>query len=124
METIMIEANRREKRTKGEVKKMRRQGRVLGAVFGRGIQPYLVDVPVRQLVKVLASDTGMNTMIDLTVDGKKSSVMISELDRDPITRGFLHVGFHQINRSEKIHAHVPIRLTGEPEPVRIKEGVL
>ena len=124
MQTIAIEAKRREKRTKGEVKQMRRKGIVPGAVFGRGVEPYLVEVSARELVQVLASESGVNTMIDLKVEGKKSSVMISELDRDPLTRGFLHVGFKQINRSEKIHAHIPIRLVGEPDPVRVKEAIL
>lgn len=124
MGTIAIEAKRREKRTKGEIKRLRRQGGVPGAVFGRGVEPYLVEISARQLVSVLASESGMNTMIDLTVEGKKSSVMISELERDPLTRGFLHVGFHQINRREKIHTYVPIRLSGDPEPVRTKEAIL
>src|SRR5579883_2527207 len=124
MQTVAIEAKRREKQSKGEVKRLRRQGRIPGAVFGRGVDPYLVDVSVRHLVQVLGSESGLNTMIDLTVDGKKSSVMISELERDPITRGFLHVGFHTVSRTEKIHTHVPLRLTGEPEPVRTNEAVL
>ncbi|HEX5323066.1 MAG TPA: 50S ribosomal protein L25 [Capsulimonadaceae bacterium] len=124
MQTIAIEAKRREKQSKGEVKRLRRQGRVPGAVFGRGIEPYLVEITTRQLVQVLGSESGLNTMIDLSVEGKKSSVMISELERDPITRGFLHVGFHHVSRTEKIHTHVPIRLTGEPEPVKTKEAVM
>lgn len=124
MQTIAIEAKRREKAAKGEVKRLRKRGIVPGAVFGRGVEPYLVVVSARNLVQVLSSESGMNTMIDLTIDGKKSSVMISELDRDPITRGFLHVGFHQINRSEKIHARIPIRLVGEPDAVRTREATL
>lgn len=124
MQTISMEAKRREKRTKGEVKQLRRKGVVPGAVFGRGVEPYLVEVSARELVQVLASESGVNSMIDLKVDGKKSSVMISELDRDPVTRGFLHVGFKQINRAEKIHAHVPLHLVGEPEPVRTKDAIL
>src|SRR5579862_2505780 len=124
MQTIAIDAKRREKQSKGEVKRLRHQGQVPGAVFGRGVEPYLVEVSARHLVQVLGSESGLNTIIDLTVDGKKTSVMISELDRDPITRGFLHVGFHHVSRTEKINTHVPIRLTGEPEPVRTKEAVM
>lgn len=124
METIAIEAKRREKQAKGEVKRLRRRGVVPGAVFGRGVEPYLVEVTARQLVQVLASESGVNSMIDLQIDGKKSPVMIAELERDPLTRGFLHVGFKQINRSEKIHAHIPLHLVGEPEPVRTKDAIL
>jgi large subunit ribosomal protein L25 len=64
-------------------------------------------------------------MIELGIEGEpKRTVMIGELERDAITRGFLHVGFHHVSSTERVHTQVPVRLTGEPDSVRTKQAML
>jgi large subunit ribosomal protein L25 len=125
METIKIDAALRTRYTKGDIKKARRNGRVPGAVFGKGIEPFLVEVSTRSVVDVLRSEGGLNTLVELSVPGSaKKTVIISELDRDPITRGLLHVGFHNIASGEAVHTQLPINLIGTPEAVTLHEGMI
>jgi large subunit ribosomal protein L25 len=125
METIKIEARLRTRYTKGDIKQARRRGRVPGAVFGKGIEPFLVEVSTRSIVDVLRAEGGLNTLVELSVPGAPAkTVIIAELDRDPITHGLLHVGFHNIALGEKVHTQLPIRLIGMPEAVTRHEGMI
>lgn len=121
-----ITVTSRPARTKGERKKRLRQGLVPGAIYGRGVEPTLVEVPARTIADVLTTETGLNTVISLTVQGhaKKHTVLIDNLERDRITRGFLNVGFHQIQKGDKVHAQVPLTLVGTPEDVALNGALL
>ena len=116
----------RPKRTKGERKQRLRQGLVPAAIYGRGIEPSLVEVPARAIADVLQADTGLNTLINLTVQGdnKTHAVMIDNLERDRITRGFLNVGFHQVKKGDKVHAQIPINVVGVPQDVALNGALL
>src|SRR3569833_2306548 len=98
-----ITVNRREKQTKGERKRRIRQGFIPGAVYGRNIKPFLVEVPARAIADALLSEGGLNTVVELTIAGEshKHQVLFDDLVRDSITRDFIHVGLHEVKRGEK-----------------------
>lgn len=116
----------RPQRTKGERKRRLRQGLVPGAIYGRGLSPTLVEVPAKVVAEVLMAETGLNTVLNLTIQGEaaKHSVLIDNLERDPITRGFLNVGFHQVRQGDKVHAQIPIVLTGTSPDVVLNGALL
>jgi large subunit ribosomal protein L25 len=125
METIKIEAQLRTRYTKGDIKQARRRGRVPGAVFGKGIEPFLVEVSSRSIVDVLRSEGALNTLVELSIPGQPAkTAIIADLERDPITRGFLHVGFHNVAAGEKVHTQLPIRLIGMPSVVTQHLGLI
>lgn len=111
-----ISAIKRGTQTKGERKKRLRQGFVPAAVYGKGLEPLVIEVPAKSVAEVLMAASGLNTVINLTIEGdsKKHSVLIDNLTRDPLTRGFVNVGFHQVKKGDKVTAHIPIQLVGQP----------
>ncbi len=123
---MQMTVTKRGKQTKAERSKRLRQGFVPGAVYGKGLEPFLVEVSARGIANVLIAETGMNTMIDLAVDGDTAthSVLIDNLERDPLTRGFISVGFHQVRRGDKVTAQVPVQLVGMPSDVTLNDALL
>ncbi len=121
-----ITATKREGQTKGERKKRLRQGFVPGAVYGKGLTPLPIEVSAKSVADVLLAESGMNTVIDLTITGDAAphSVLIDNLERDPITRGFLNVGFHQVKKGDKVTAQIPIQLIGTPPDVTLNGALL
>ncbi len=121
-----ITAIKRGPQTKGERKKRIRQGFIPGAIYGKGLEPVNVEVPVKSIADVLTAATGLNTIIDLTIEGdaKPHSVLVDNLERNPITRSFVSVGFHQVKKGDKVTAQIPIQLMGEPASVGTGEAVL
>jgi large subunit ribosomal protein L25 len=121
-----ITVTKREGQTKGLRKQRLRQGFVPGAIYGKGIDPLLIEVPAKSVAGILLAQTGLNTIVDLTIDGESQShtVMVDNLERDPITRGFRNIGFHQVKKGDKVTAQVPIHLTGTPAAVASNDAML
>ena len=114
-----ITATKRGPQTKGERKNRIRLGFIPGSVYGKGLEPMDVEVPARSISQILSAETGLNTIIDLAVagDDKTHSVLVDRLERNPITRSFIAIGFHQVKQGDKVTAQIPIVLSGHPDGV-------
>jgi large subunit ribosomal protein L25 len=124
MERIQIRAEARPVSTRGRLRRFRGAGLIPGIIYGRGKEAVPVVVDGKDLVNVLALPTGMNTLVDLTVDGERDTVMIRELVREILYQDrFSHVDFLRISLNEKLEVQVPVHLTGEAEGVR-EGGIL
>lgn len=121
-----ITATKRGSQTKGERKTRLKQGYVPAAIYGKGLDPVSIEVSAKSVADVLLAESGMNTIIDLSVTGDKHkhTVMIDNLERDPITRGFRNVGFHQVKKGDKVTAQVRIHLIGTPRDVAVNGALL
>ena len=114
-----ITANKRGPQTKGERKQRIRQGFIPGSIYGKGLEPLDVEVPSKAIAEILSAETGLNTIIDLSIggDSQTHSVLVDRLERNPITRNFVAVGFHQVKKGDKVTAQIPIVLSGHPDGV-------
>ena len=121
-----ITATKRGPQTKGERKQRIRQGFIPGAIYGKGLEPVNVEIPARAIAGILTAETGLNTIIDLAVtgDAKTHSVIVDRLERNPITRSFIAIGFHQVKKGDKVTAQIPIVLNGEPADVATNVAIL
>ena len=128
MERMSLVASARTEIGKNAVKKVRQAGLVPAVLYGRGRAPVALAVDRRALLGALRTEAGRNVLIDLRVkrNGEEATdtVMIAEIQHDPIRREVLHVDLRQISLTEKIEARVPIQLTGVPEGIASGEGVL
>ena len=114
-----ITANKRGPQTKGERKQRIRQGFIPGSIYGKGLEPLDVEVPSKAIAAILSAETGLNTIIDLSIAGdtQTHSVLVDNLERNPITRNFVAIGFHQVKKGDKVTAQIPIVLSGHPDGV-------
>src|SRR5258707_13478919 len=86
-----LEAQPRTPGTKNDARRVRRQGKVPAVVYGAGKQAMPVSVDPRQVSRILHSDTGHNTVFDLTVDGERTKAMIVDWKYEPIKAGHEHI---------------------------------
>ena len=128
MERMSLVASTRTEIGKNAVKKVRQAGLVPAVLYGRGRAPVPLAVDRRALLGALRTEAGRNILIDLRVkrNGEEATdtVMIAEIQHDPIRREVLHVDLRQISLTEKIEARVPIQLTGVPEGIASGAGIL
>lgn len=121
MERMQIIAKPRATTTKGQLRELRKKGYVPGVVYGRNNDPISIMVESKDIVAVLNSPSGANTLIDLEVDGSKATVLLKELQRDVLLADrFINVDFMRISLLDKLEVQVPVVLTGEA--VGVKEG--
>ena len=124
-----LEAVKREGRGKNEANRLRASGKIPAVVYGtrkEGKAPEGVAVAVdpKEMLRILHSDTGANTLITLKLDGGESRVMVKEYQLDPITHGLLHADFYQLALDRAIVVPVPILLKGEPKGVKLQGGIV
>ena len=103
---------------------MRGEGRIPGILYGHGMDPLSVAVERRELRVALSGAAGVNTVLDLTVDGTVYPAIVKDLQRHPVRRSVIHVDFIQVNLDEEITVAVPVRLVGEAKNVEQEGGLV
>ena len=108
-----------------QVNQLRRQGRLPGNVYGRGIESRAVDVDAREFARTIKS-AGLRAMIELSVEGEKTPryVILRRVERRGGTGDPIHVDFFQVAPNQPIQANVPLRFVGEAPAVRDLAGTL
>ena len=106
---------------KGAARKLRAQGLVPAVVYGSGKEALALSLVPGSLESIVkTSDAGLNTLIFLEGDGpaKGKTVLIKELQRDPVRGNLVHADLFEIDMSQRISVMVPVHLEGAPEGVK------
>ena len=121
-----LEAVKRETRGKNEARRLRVAGRIPAVVYGGLNQEALaVSVDPKILSRILHSESGVNTLIDLKVDGGTASrVLVKDFLLDPIHHKLLHADFYRLALDKPITLSVTVLLKGESKGVKLQGGVL
>lgn len=123
---VILDGVARDTRGKNEARRLRKVGQVPATVYGGELQgAQSIAVNPKELLKILRSESGVNTLIELKVDGKGSGrVLVKEFQVDPINSDLLHVDFFRLAMDKAITVTVPITLSGEAAGVKQQEGLL
>lgn len=110
---------------KGAARKLRATGRIPAVIYGRAMQTRQVSVDPQDLDKLLHSTgAGLNTLIDLQLEGAEQQVLLKALQREPVHGAFLHADFYQVDLSQAVVVSVPLRVVGRAPGVELGEGIL
>lgn len=117
---IALRAEERTVGTQGQLNKLRQQGIIPGVIYGKQLEnPTSIKVDEKELLSLLRSHPHALLEIDVPGIGKQP-VMLTEVQRDPLTRTVVHIDLHQVNMNETVKAPVRIEIVGEAQGV--KEG--
>jgi large subunit ribosomal protein L25 len=105
-------------------KRLRAEGKLPAVLYGLGKDPVNITVDYSELRDALKTDTGMNTVLWLSVEGASETAMVREVQRDPIKRQVTHVDFLRVDPDQKIRVKVPITLVGEATAVTSRGGLV
>jgi large subunit ribosomal protein L25 len=118
--TTKLDVNSRAAGGSRAARRLRRSGRVPGVLYGGGQEAVGFDADARELRLALA---GSGAVLDLSIDGRKPTpVVLKEAQRNPVRGETTHVDLLRVRLDEKIHAVVPIELTGIEEAPGVKQG--
>jgi large subunit ribosomal protein L25 len=122
----VLEALPRTLRGKNEARRLRASGKIPAVLYGgepAGGTAIAVDPKV--LMRILHSDTGVNTLISLKTSATgQVRVLVREYQLDPVTSHLLHVDFYRVAMDKKLKVTVPIVVRGEAPGVKQQGGVL
>ncbi|MGD8822840.1 MAG: 50S ribosomal protein L25 [Anaerolineales bacterium] len=109
--------------TGNQVRALRRQGLLPGIVYGRGIEPLVIQLDRQSSSKVLSAASS-STLIDLKVGKESHKVLVREIQRDVIRGDYTHVDFLKVAMDVAISAMVPVELIGHAPAVNELGGIL
>src|SRR4030088_871161 len=87
----ILEAQRREPGTKNAARRVRVDGKIPAVVYGAGKDAAAVAVDPRQVLRILRTESGHNTIFDLALDSAREKAMIVDWQYEPIKGTLLHV---------------------------------
>jgi len=123
-ETRNIETKPRKAGNKNDARRLRRDGLIPAVLYGAGLEPLTISVDPKVMKRILASETGHNSIFDLSAGGDSGKAMIVEWQADPINGSLLHVDLKRIAMNEKLTVSVPVLLKGEAPGVKLQGGIL
>ena len=110
---------------KGFARRVRMQGLIPAVVYGAGKESVAVTVDPKVITKILYSDSGHNTIFDLSIEGAPASKgMIVEWQNEPIKGHLLHIDIKRIAMDKAMRVSVPVQLIGVPVGVKTSGGIL
>lgn len=110
METLVI--NKRDKNSTHSARKVRRQGKVPGVMYGALMNNFLFEVSEMDLDKEIANH-GEFGVVNVSLEGKEHKALIKEVQRDPFSKKVIHIDLEDIDKDEKIETDIPIRFLNE-----------
>ena len=124
MATIQLDSKKRTMTGKGSARKLRSGGRLPVVLYGPETSPIMLSLDYKQLQKILRGKSAENIIFDLKVDSdeidQSRRVMIKEIQKDPVTRDYLHVDFYEISMEKELEVDIPVYLVNTP--IGVSEG--
>jgi large subunit ribosomal protein L25 len=122
---ITVPAETRESGGKNEARRLRARGLAPAVIYGSGGPALAVAVDPKQIVKILHSSTGHNTIFDVAVrNGETTPAMLVDWQFDPVKETLLHVDLKRIDLTKRLRVSVPVQTQGEPKGVKQEGGLL
>ncbi|MFD8306146.1 50S ribosomal protein L25/general stress protein Ctc [Streptomyces sp. NPDC059690] len=114
MSEVKLSAQTRTEFGKGAARRIRRDNKVPGVLYGHGSDPLHLTLPGHDLLLALRTP---NVLISLDIDGKSSELAIPKAVQRDAIKGFLeHVDLLLVKRGEKVTVEVPVHAEGELAP--------
>ena len=120
MEKVILKVETREGGGKKNAKDLRNKKLIPAVVYKGGKDALKLQLAAADLAKVLHTKAGENVIVTLKIAGgdskaKDKTVVIKEIQREPIKSQILHVDFNEISLTETLKVNVPLAAHGEPE---------
>ena len=127
MPQLSLAARVRTDTGKGAARRLRRSDQVPAIFYGPNSQPVMLAVKYLDLKTLLKSASSENVIFQLQIESGQGSsnktVMLKELQADPIKPVYYHADFYEISMDKELTLNVPVHLVGTPAGAA-KGGIL
>lgn len=114
-----LQASSRDTGSSRATRRLRREGKVPGVLYGRGQDPVSFAVDARELRHALA---GSGAVLDLSIDGQTTSAVLKDAQRHPVRSEIIHVDLLRVDLNQAISAVVTVEVINGDESPGAKVG--
>ena len=125
MPEVVIAKPREGKFNKNAARRVRVAGKIPAVVYGAGQESVAIEVDPKQILRILHSESGHNTIFDLDIAGQAGAkAMIVDWQYEPVKDTLLHIDLKRIALDKAMTVSVPVRLIGTATGVKLEGGML
>ncbi len=126
MPEFKLAAKPRTERGNGPAKRLRKQGMIPAVIYGCSKESVSITVDPKDVLKIIHSDTGENTIFEINLEGEKKgkTVRIKDYQLNPLNFDITHADFIYVDMDQYIQVSVPVELIGVPKEVASNEANL
>jgi large subunit ribosomal protein L25 len=115
-----VTANPRTETGKGAARRLRKSGHIPAVAYGKGLAATTLALSPKDVLTVLKSERGKNTVLQVKVDGGNDLVvMIKDYSYHPLTRSLQHVDLVEVKLDQPVDVEVPLVTTGKAAGVTL-----
>ena len=119
MSQTLLTAVSRPTATKGQIRRLRAEGKLPAVIYNRHGQSRPILLDSAEFAKAVAG-ISESTILTLKIDGKTTEAFIKDRQLNWLRGTLLHVDFFEVEQDREIRAHVSIHLLGTP--IGVREG--
>lgn len=123
MEQLRISAKVRERKAKGDNRRLRREGWIPAVIYGGNAEPRNVTVNHHEVELFLRGARHSNAILNLALEdgaGQEQTIM-REIQRHPVTSRVVHIDFQRVDLEQEVEVEVAIHAVGS-DPAGVKDG--
>ena len=105
---------------RGASRRMRKQGKTPGIVYGSNIEPAPIELDHNALVHALRNEAFHSSILTMKLDGSSTKVLLRDVQMHPFRAEVLHVDFQRVDENRKIHMKVPLHFVNEAVSPAVK----
>ncbi len=99
---------------KGPARRLRASGKIPAVAYGAELPATALAVSPKELKRLLSGEHGLNTVVELEVDGKlRMHTLVVDYQIHPVTRAILHADFKKIDLDKTVDVEVALELVGK-----------
>jgi large subunit ribosomal protein L25 len=116
MQSIKLEAKKRDQFGKTNTKAVRREERIPAVIYGQG-EPVNFSLDVKEVKPLIY--TPSSYIVELDIEGHKELGVLREVQYHPVKEEILHMDFYRVSDDKPVTIEVPVRITGNSEGVKM-----
>jgi large subunit ribosomal protein L25 len=113
----VLEAKERTEKKPSALRNIRLQGNIPGVLYGKNVKNKVIFINAADFIKTIR-EAGRNSLITMKVNGESHSVLLRDIQKDPIRHEIIHVDFQAVDMSTEVDIDVNVHLVGEAAGVK------
>ncbi|MGM7684085.1 50S ribosomal protein L25/general stress protein Ctc [Cytobacillus sp. Hm23] len=115
----LLQANERQDFKHSSIRKLREEGKIPAVIYGENYESKAIFIHGADFLKTI-KEAGRNGIITLSLNNDQHSVMLHDIQKDPLKSDILHADFQVVNMKSEVEVDVNIQLIGDA--IGVKDG--
>ncbi len=122
-EQIQVSAQTRADVGKGASRRLRRQNKVPGVIYGADNDAQSLTLDKFELAKAVELEAFFSQVLSVVIDGGAAqSAVVRDIQRHPATEAVMHIDFLRVSADRPVDVHVPLHFVNEEACTGVKIG--